>query len=403
MLSTIIYRSHLCDDVQPDILKDLVAKATKINELFGVTGILLFDGSHFFQLLEGPEEAVTTVYNRICEDKRHNNLVELMRDYAPARRFGNVGMELFDLQNHDEDTVLQSVLDRGTSKYKLTYEDRALQFLCTFVEAREKENYLEIPSADSWTFVASESSQDNQAVSLPDAPEYSYAFQPIVDPLTRRVISLEAELRSADGSSALKYFSQISGETVYEAELKSTGLAFALAKKLGIGNKMLSIKLLPMSLVMVPNAVEFLLQEIRANGLVPEQIVIAVTENGVITREEEFAATIKQLKASGIRLAINDFGAGSAGLLLLTRIQPEQIIIDRNIISDVHKNGPKQAIVQAIIKFCSSLEISVIASGIEKPEEWMWLEAAGILNFQGALFSQPRLNGIPVVAWPEME
>ncbi|WAT02444.1 diguanylate phosphodiesterase [Rouxiella chamberiensis] len=403
MLSTIIYRSHLSDDVQPDILPGLVAKATKLNALYGVTGILLFDGSHFFQLLEGPEEGVNTIYNRICQDDRHNNLVELMRDYAPARRFGNVGMELFDLQQYDEDSVLEAVLDKGTSKYKLTYEDRALQFLCTFVEAREKENYLEIPSADAWTFIAS----DAEAAMLESAEtgslDYSYAFQPIVDPLTRQVVSLEAELRSADGSPALKYFSQISGETVYEAELRSTQLAFAMAKKLGIGSKMLSIKLLPMSLVMVPNAVDYLLQEIHANGLVPEQIIIAVTENGVITREEEFAATIKQLKASGIRLAINDFGAGSAGLLLLTRVQPEQIVIDRNIISDVHKNGPKQAIVQAIIKFCSSLEISVIASGIEKAEEWMWLEAAGILNFQGALFSEPRLGGIPVVAWPEMD
>ena len=57
----------------------------------------------------------------------------------------------------------------------------------------------------------------------------------------------------------------------------------------------------------------------------------------------------------------------------------------------------------AILKCCSSLEISVIAEGVEKPEEWMWLEAAGISNFQGYLFARPQLNGIPAVAWPEIQ
>ncbi|SQC64708.1 BLUF domain/cyclic diguanylate phosphodiesterase (EAL) domain protein [Klebsiella pneumoniae] len=47
-------------------------------------------------------------------------------------------MELFDLREHDREEVLQAVMDRGTSKYQLTYDDRALQFFRTFVEATEK-------------------------------------------------------------------------------------------------------------------------------------------------------------------------------------------------------------------------------------------------------------------------
>ncbi|EIC84971.1 diguanylate phosphodiesterase [Serratia sp. M24T3] len=403
MLSTIIYRSHLCDNVSVEILAGLAADANVRNQLFDVTGILLFNGSHFFQLLEGPEEAVNKIYDNICSDNRHNNLVELMRDYAPERRFGNVGMELFDLSQYAQETVLEAVLKKGTSKYQLTYDDRALQFLCTFVEAREQENYLEIPPADSWSFVADETPEPAIEFSKASMEDYSFAFQPIVDPLTREVISLEAKLCNLEGNSAHNYFSCLSPEKVYQADLDSKKLAFALAGKLGIGRKTLSIKLLPMSLVRVPEAVDFLIEQIKANGLVPEQIVVAVTETEVITQVEEFASAIRKLKASGISLAIDDFGAGSAGLLLLAQIQPEKIIIDRNIISDVHKNGPKQAIVQAIIKCCSSLEISVIAAGVERPEEWMWLEAAGVLNFQGDLFAKPRLNGIPAVAWPETE
>ncbi|MCV5197505.1 BLUF domain-containing protein, partial [Escherichia coli] len=96
---------------------------------------LLFNGSHFFQLLEGPEEQVKMIYRAICQDPRHYNIVELLCDYAPARRFGKAGMELFDLRLHERDDVLQAVFDKGTSKFQLTYDDRALQFFRTFVLA----------------------------------------------------------------------------------------------------------------------------------------------------------------------------------------------------------------------------------------------------------------------------
>jgi len=401
MLTTIIYRSHLSDDVPVKTLDNLATDANKINETFDVTGILLFDGTHFFQLLEGSDEAVKAIYARICADSRHHNLVELMYDYAPSRRFGNVGMELFDLRKYDKETVLQAVLKKGTSKYQLTYDDRALQFLRTFVEAREKANYFEIPSTDTWNFVIEGALE--KEIAPPDAADCSFAFQPIIDPLMQQIVSLEALIRTPEGDAPGTYFAQFPGDEIYAADIKAKGVAFALAKKLDIQGQTLSVNLLPMSLVMVPNAVDMLLDQIHQNGLVPEQVVVEVTENEVISRLDEFTVAIKQLRAAGISIALDDFGAGFAGLSLLSRFQPDKIKIDRNLITDVHKSGPKQAIIHAILKCCSSLEISVIAEGIEKPEEWMWLEAAGISNFQGFLFARPQLNGIPAVAWPEIQ
>lgn len=402
MLSTIIYRSHITEHVPLEILNGLARKANKINKSSSVTGILLFNGTHFFQLLEGPEAAVNAVYSRICQDPRHHNLVELLRDYAPARRFGHVGMELFDLRLHDKETVLEAVLAKCTTKYQLTYADRALQFLRTFVEAREKENYFEIPAASGWTFIRDESEQREGNASLVAADEVSFAFQPIVDPFACEIVSLEALLRGPQGEPPLDYFARLSREQLYQLDLRSKKIAFAQAKQLGIEGMTLSINLLPMTLVEVPDAVSFLLDEIAAQGLVPEQIMVEFTENEIISQPEAFEAAIRQLKAAGISLALDDFGAGFAGLSLLTRIQPDKIKIDRTIIADVHKSGPKQAIIHAILKCCSSLEIGVIAEGIEQPEEWMWLEAAGVTQFQGFLFSTPELNGVAAVAWPEL-
>lgn len=401
MLTTIIYRSHLSDTVPLKTLEDMVASANKKNDLADVTGILLFNGTHFFQLLEGPEESVLTIYRHICEDKRHYNLVELLRDYAPSRRFGKAGMELFDLRNYDRDQVLQIVLDKGTSKYQLAYDDRALQFFQTFVESREKENYFEIPSGDSWDFISDGNAIQPGSEYIVDATDCRFAFQPIIDPLAQEVVSLEALIRTPCGQSSQACFEGLSGDALYEADLRSKKVAFETAGALNLGKQTLSVNLLPMTLVNIPDAVSFLLQEIAANGLVPEQIIVEFTEREIISRIDVFTVAVRQLKAAGLSVAIDHFGAGFAGLSLLARFQPDRIKINRELIEDVHKSGPRQAIIQGIIKSCSSLEISVCAVGVEKPEEWMWLESAGISLFQGYLFARPALDGIPAVAWPE--
>ena len=100
------------------------------------------------------------IYRAICQDPRHYNIVELLCDYAPARRFGKAGMELFDLRLHERDDVLQAVFDKGTSKFQLTYDDRALQFFRTFVLATEQSTYFEIPAEDSWLFIADGSDKE---------------------------------------------------------------------------------------------------------------------------------------------------------------------------------------------------------------------------------------------------
>ncbi|MGC6093030.1 diguanylate phosphodiesterase [Citrobacter portucalensis] len=401
MLTTIIYRSHLRDDAPLRALEDMVTAANLKNRRSDVTGILLFNGRHFFQLLEGPEEQVKEIYRCICNDPRHHNIVELMCDYAPARRFGKVGMELFDLQKHERNDVLQAVLNKGTSKFQLTYDDRALQFFRTFVLATEKSSYFEIPAPDYWSFIADNSCTLLDESTLQSNIDFSFAFQPIIDPMSQRVIALEALIRGRDGETPATYFGNLNPEELYTADLQSKKTAFAMASALGLNDKMLSVNLLPMTLVNKPDAVSFLINEIAAHGLVPEQIIVEFTESEVISRFDTFAQAVKSLKAAGICVAIDHFGAGFAGLQLLSRFQPDRIKISRELITDVHKSGPRQAIIQAIIKCCTSLEIMISAVGVEKPEEWMWLESAGIEIFQGNLFAQACLNGIPSVAWPE--
>lgn len=385
MLTTIIYRSHLSDEVPVKSLPPMVDKASLLNASHEVTGILLFNGTHFFQILEGPEAGVLEIYSRICADKRHHNVVELMRDYSPSRRFGNAGMELFDMREHERSTVLQAVLDKGTSRYRLTYDDRGLQFLRTFVESREKENYFEVPPVEYWDFIA-----DQTGASDVWPANHGVAFHPVIDPLGRQVTAIEAIAMLNEGVV-------LEGLPKYQASLNAARQAFGQAGRACPEGMPLYVSLLPMTLVAIPDAVRIIVDEIRGAGLVPEQVIIGVSETEVISQLDAFSIAVRQLKEAGISLSIDNFGDGSAGLSMLTRIQPDRIRIDAGIIRDVHRSGPKQAVVQAIIKCCSALEITVIAAGIERPEEWMWLEAAGVINFQGRLFSDTGA----AVAWPE--
>jgi len=390
MLTTIIYRSHISDDFPVRTLPEMVDNACKINSTHDVTGILLFNGTHFFQLLEGPEAGIQAVYQRICADRRHHNVVELMRDYAPSRRFGNAGMSLFDLREHDRSSLLQAVLDKGTSKYRLTYDDRALQFLRTFVESREKENYYEVLPPGYWEFIS-------EHTHVPDSrPETEgVSFRPVVDPLARQVTAIEAvTLRPA-------LTDEISGDRLYVDDLETVKKTFSQAGLVCPDGMTLYVSLLPMTLVVIPDAVEHIVAAIQQAGLVPEQVVIGVSETGVISQLDAFSEAVRALKAFGISLSIDNFGDGSAGLSLLTHIQPDRIRIDAGITRDVHRSGPKQAVVQAIIKCCSALEITVIAAGIVQAEEWMWLEAAGVINFQGTLFAAAGRYEAQAVAWPE--
>ncbi|AMG56745.1 diguanylate phosphodiesterase [Pantoea vagans] len=390
MLTTIIYRSHISDDFPVRTLPEMVDNASKINTTHDVTGILLFNGTHFFQLLEGPEAGIEAVYQRICADRRHHNVVELMRDYAPSRRFGNAGMSLFDLREHDRSSLLQAVLDKGTSKYRLTYDDRALQFLRTFVESREKENYYEVLPPGYWEFISEHTNVPN---SRPETEGVS--FRPVVDPLARQVTAIEAvTLRPA-------LTGEISGDWLYVDDLETVKKTFAHAGLVCPDGMTLYVSLLPMTLVVIPNAVEHIVAAIQQAGLVPEQVVIGVSETGVISQLDVFSEAVRALKAFGISLSIDNFGDGSGGLSLLTHIQPDRIRIDAGITRDVHRSGPKQAVVQAIIKCCSALEITVIAAGIVQAEEWMWLEAAGVINFQGTLFASAGRYEAQSVAWPE--
>ncbi|EMA4766851.1 diguanylate phosphodiesterase [Cronobacter sakazakii] len=400
MLSTLIYRSRLKGDIDQASLQAIVRQAQTRNAQMQVSGILVFDGHQFLQVLEGPLHAVEALFGRISQDERHDFVVELMRDYAPRRHFENVGMALFDLRNVKAHAVLKAVVKSSVVPFNLAREARVYQFIRSFLRRQDSQQLSRQFQPGAWRMEPTSPPPLASVAPVVADIACQFALQPIVEPTTCKIKAYEALIRSPEGGSPAALFASLSSPALYDLDLHSKEIAFALAKAVNIGSQMISVNLLPGSLVQCPHAVEILLAQIARQGLLPQQVIVEVTESEVISRFDEFECVIRQLRAAGINLAIDDFGAGFAGLSLLTRFQPGRIKIDRCIVADIHLHGPKQAIVHGIVRCCAELEITVVAEGVEKVEEWCWLEAAGIRYFQGYLFARPLLNRAPSVSWP---
>lgn len=99
-LRAIAYRSNAVQGVTADQLKALVRNAAHHNRLAGVTGVLLCDGSHFLQYIEGPEDGIEQVYSRVLSSRSHTGVVELARGEAQVRRFPHWSMHWIPVEEH---------------------------------------------------------------------------------------------------------------------------------------------------------------------------------------------------------------------------------------------------------------------------------------------------------------
>lgn len=401
MFTVLVYKSRSVKQLVGDELAALVDAAAEKNQKNAISGVLLYDGDYFLQYLEGPDIAIKLLYHLITLDDRHRNVVKLMEDFSPARRFGGWSMYCIDVQKvYGED--IYALLSEGAtfnSGESLPDHDRVVKLITAFATSRWSDGERTL-HAEDWQFQPQPSPFDVVNPARIQQAACQFAFQPIVSPLTGLISSIEALIRSPSGGSPQQCFEGLSAEELYVFDLESKQHALALASQMQLGPIKLSINLLPMSLVRVPNAVEKLLSYIAQFDFKPQQIIVEITEQESIANFDDFQRAIRELRLAGISVSIDDFGAGFAGLTLLSKFQPEKLKVDRLIVENIHKDGPKQAIVRALIECAHALGITIVAEGVETVEEWCWLQSAGVDLFQGFLFAKPMLNGVAPIHWP---
>lgn len=369
------------------------------NRAQDITGVLLCDGVNFLQVLEGSRQVLEDLYERAVKDRRHLNVAKLLSAPVPRRIFASYGMRL--LLNRPGQWVDPAQLSLLFDQHVVgSSEDRTHAILRAFTSGRWSERTSDRFSANR--------SAANPAIwsDLPRQVAYEdlqacFAFQPIVDPVSRRITAVEALLRGHAGESPQAVLEAYTGHARSLFDFHSKASAFALAKRLNISCP-LSINLLPSSLLAVDDAARLLLAEAQAHGFGARDFIVEITEEEAISNPGEFLRATDALRAAGIAIAIDDFGAGFAGLSLLASFQPDRLKIDRTLIVGVDKEGPRQAILRAIVDCCVSLGIKLVCEGVETEAEMRWLMEHDIHDFQGFLFARPLKAGIPAVNWPTL-
>ena len=128
---------------------------------------------------------------------------------------------------------------------------------------------------------------------------------------------------------------------------------------------------------------------IKASGLSPSWIELELLETILLDDIEETVFAMQELKSIGVRLSLDDFGAVYSSLSQLRHLPVDILRIDRTLIAEVAKDRSSAAIVSAIISLAKSLNLKVVAEGVETEEQLEFLRQKDCDEAQGYLFGHP--------------
>jgi diguanylate cyclase (GGDEF)-like protein/PAS domain S-box-containing protein len=130
---------------------------------------------------------------------------------------------------------------------------------------------------------------------------------------------------------------------------------------------------------------------LKDTGLAPHLLCLEITESAVLADPDAATEVLENLKALGVRLAIDDFGIGYSSLSQLKALLPvDTIKIDKSFVDGVTGNGEDNAIVDAVLRLAAGLRLSAVAEGVETPEQVEALLALGCSLSQGYHYARPQ-------------
>lgn len=226
--------------------------------------------------------------------------------------------------------------------------------------------------------------------------QFDFAYQPIVDLATRTVFAHEALVRGPGGEGAMTVLSQLDADNCYRFDQACRVKAIKGAAELGM-QQAVSINFLPNAIYKPELCIRTTLAAARAHGFPLDRIIFEVTEGERVQDGPWFAEILREYQRCGFKTAIDDFGAGFAGMKLLADFQPDIIKLDMDLIRNIDIHRPRQAIVRSLVRLCEEMRIQVVAEGIETTAERDFLWDIGIHLMQGFLFARPAFRAIAQV------
>ena len=121
----------------------------------------------------------------------------------------------------------------------------------------------------------------------------------------------------------------------------------------------------------------------------PTRLELELTEGVVVADADQAQSAIAELRAMGIKVALDDFGAGYSSLIYLRRFAFDKIKIDRSFLVSMETSGEAAILVHSIVHLGRALGLQVTAEGIETEEQQRFLQAVGCHQLQGYYFARP--------------
>ncbi len=235
--------------------------------------------------------------------------------------------------------------------------------------------------------------------------EVRMAFQPIVDGTSRSIYGYEALVRGSNGEGAGEVIARVRPEQLYRFDQTCRVKAIETASRLRLSTK-LSINIIPNAVYQPATCIRLTLAAAERCNFDPTQLIFELTESERMRDTAHVVGIVKDYQSRGFLTAIDDFGAGYAGLGLLADFQPDLVKLDMGLIRGIDTSQARRTIVAGITRTCVELGCVVLAEGVETISEYRILRGMGITLFQGYLFARPALEALPQVdaaAWDLME
>ncbi len=229
---------------------------------------------------------------------------------------------------------------------------------------------------------------------------FTMAYQPIVH--TSGVFAYEALVRGVRGESAGSILAQVNETNQYAFDQACRVKAIELAAALNPAMlPTVSINFLPGAVYKPENCIRKTLETADRVGMPLSNIIFEVTEHERIASREHLLNIFREYRRFGLQTAIDDFGAGFAGLDLLAEFQPDIVKLDMALVREIDERSASRTIVRAVVTMCRDLGVRLIAEGVETAPELAVLQELGVELFQGYLFAKPAFEAFATPSLPD--
>ncbi|MGO9414948.1 MAG: putative bifunctional diguanylate cyclase/phosphodiesterase [Syntrophobacteraceae bacterium] len=294
---------------------------------------------------------------------------------------GSIGITVYPMDGEDPDTLLKnadaamySAKEQGRNNYQF---------------------YSEAMNASSFKRL----SLENGLRKALDREEFVLHYQPMVDINSGRIVAMEALLRWHHpdlGTVSPADFIPLAEETgliisIGEWVLNTACIYNKTLQEMGLPPKRIAVNI---SSVQFRSQIliETITRALKISGLDAPWLEIELTESSIMKNMEASSDILRELKQMGLRVAIDDFGTGYSSLAYLKRFPLDILKIDRSFIRDIPGDPDNEAIATAIIAMAHSLNLEVIAEGVETEKQLAFMRSHECDGVQGYFFS-PALPG----------